>query len=113
MDDLNVDAIVAGYVDRMPAAREALMRDPLFYAHTTWLRTIGPVLDRTLVSEGMDADARLRIINTLVYGDPDPEKAVAELVAYDQRLAQAQKAMLGDLAKTPNFTGLTELLGDQ
>lgn len=110
LTELDIDAIVAGYVDRMPAAREALMRDPLFHAHITWLRVIGPILDRVLAHEGLDACARERVVNTLVYGDPDPEKVIADLAAYDQRVNQAIALVIADLNKPPDFTGLGDLL---
>jgi hypothetical protein len=59
------------YLDQQPGMRRALLNDPVQCAQTEVLRRTLVALERAMVDEGVDEEARRRVVNRVVWGDPD------------------------------------------
>lgn len=113
MAELDADAAVAHYLDRVPRGRELYERDPELHAHLTWLRAIWPLVDRVLKADGVTAATRERTLNTLIYGNPDPNEAITDLRRLDAVLDHMQTSVLGDLKPGHQFDGILGMLGEE
>jgi hypothetical protein len=108
MYDEQAKDVLDDYVKRHPAARAAVESDPLFTAQMELLRRTIDLLLPALRREGLDPVAARRVINTIVYGVPEPDAAVLRMAERDAQLAEAmiQPAVLhvpAELAKSFNF----------
>lgn len=106
MTEYDSDAVLDEYVARHPVARAALMGDPLFVAHLEWMRRSFALLESALCREGLDRVAIRRVVNTLVYGAPDPDAALGRMADFQVRLQQMQDAVIGEFDPGHQFAGL-------
>jgi hypothetical protein len=106
MDDIDADALLAEYLDRVPRGHQIYMHDPLFHGHIEKLRRLLPVLNAVLGLEGLDPEACSRVLRTVVYGHPDPDEAIAELRRVDAELDRWQAAAIGEFKPDHQFEGI-------
>lgn len=59
------------YLDQQPGMRRQLLHDPVQHAQTELMRRTLGALERAMVDEGVGEEAQRRIINRVVWGDPD------------------------------------------
>lgn len=79
MDDLDTDRLMSDYVDRHPAAQMALRDDPTFHFQMESLRRTIDLLLPALRREGMDPMSARRVVNTILYGVPEPDAALLRM----------------------------------
>lgn len=65
------DGTLSRYLDQQRGMRRALLEDPVQCAQTELLRRTLAAMERAMVDEGVDEDAQRRIVNRVVWGDPD------------------------------------------
>lgn len=106
---LDIDTVIDEYLARVPNGRKLYLNDALFHAHIHWIRTAWPPLDRVLAAQGIDDAAREQAARTLVYGNPDPDEAIAALQRLDTVLDRLQASALGDQKPGHQFTGVDGL----
>jgi hypothetical protein len=86
MTEFNPEPVLNEYIERVPVAREAASTDPLFQAHMKWLdqflRQAVPAMRR----EGLDRFACDRVVNTVVYGAPEPDAAIERVADRNAKL---------------------------
>lgn len=92
MTDVDVDDALGEHVARHPAARAALLDDPLFAAQLDLLRRTLALLEPALRREGLDRLAVRRVVNTLVYGVPDPDAAIERVLDFRARVEVLMRA---------------------
>lgn len=92
MTEFDADTILDDYVARHPHARAAHLDDPLFVAQMDVLRRMLALLEPALYREGLDRPAVLRVVNTLVYGVPDPDAAIERMAEREEQIAKARWA---------------------
>lgn len=90
MTELDTEAILNDYVARHPAARAALFGDPVFKVQMDSLRRTLDLLVPALRREGVDPVSARRVVNTVVYGSPDPDAAI-ERMAEEYRQVELAK----------------------
>lgn len=86
MTEFDADAILDDYIARHPHARAAQLDDPLFVAQMDLLRRTLALLEPVLRREGLDRFAVRRVVNTLVYGVPDPDAAIGRVLDFRARV---------------------------
>lgn len=106
MDDLDTGRLMSDYVDRHPAAQMALRDDPAFQFQMESLRRTIDLLMPALRREGLDPMAARRVVNTILYGVPEPDEAVERIANFRVRLQQMQDALIGPFDPRHQFTGL-------
>ncbi|NUS79166.1 MAG: hypothetical protein HOV70_23610 [Streptomyces sp.] len=85
-----VDDVVGGYVDAQPGMRAALSDDPVQQAQIESLRQALAMVERALVDEGVSEDVRRRVINRVVWGEPDGRVDVhAEMLGLRKQMLAA------------------------
>jgi hypothetical protein len=65
------DSIVKRYLDQTPERGDAFRDSPMFHAQVTWTRDVLDLMERAMGREGVPPGARLRILNAVVFGDPE------------------------------------------
>jgi hypothetical protein len=70
MSEFTDDAL-GRYLDQQPGMRRALLTDPVQCAQTELMRRTLDALDRAMTDEGVDEEPRRRVVNRVVWGDPD------------------------------------------
>lgn len=65
------DDVLGRYLGQHPGMREALLTDPLQHAQAESLRQTLAAVERAMADEGVSDDARRRVINRIVWGEPD------------------------------------------
>ncbi|MFE2712243.1 hypothetical protein ACFXKI_09695 [Streptomyces mirabilis] len=65
------DATLGQYIDRQPGMRAALLHDPVQKAQIEALRQTLTMMDRALADESVPEETRRRVINRIVWGDPE------------------------------------------
>lgn len=94
MSEFTDDAL-GRYLDQQPGMREALRHDPVQKAQIEALRQTLTMMERALTDEGLSEDVRRRVVNRVVWGQPegfvDVHARVREqvLAAYDLPVAPA------------------------
>lgn len=111
MTDLDADRILDDYVDRHPAAQMGLRDDPVFHAQMHWFKQTLDLLEPALYREGLHRAAVVRVVNTLVYGVPDPDASIMRMAEARVDLAEALMAPTtlhidAEAAKGLNLDGL-------
>jgi hypothetical protein len=86
------------YLDRQPGMREALLHDPVQNMQAEMLRQTLTMVERALTDEGVPDEVRRRVINRVIWGEPE-----GRIDAHAQ-MARVRKQMLAadlppDLAK--------------
>jgi hypothetical protein len=89
MDDLDTDRLMSDYVNRHPAAQMALRDDPAFQFQMESLRRTIDLLLPALRREGLDPMAARRVVNTILYGVPEPDEAILRIAETRVRVAEA------------------------
>jgi hypothetical protein len=82
------DATLGQYVDHQPGLREALLHDPVQKAQIEALRQTLAMMERALADEGIRDETRRRVINRIVWGDPEG------LVDVHAKMMEVRKQML-------------------
>lgn len=59
------------YLDQQPGMRQALLTDPLQKAQAEALRQTLTMVERALTDEGVPDEVRHRVINRVVWGEPE------------------------------------------
>lgn len=67
----STDSIVNRYLARQPGMREALLTDPVQHMQVEALRQTLAMVERALIQEGVPDDVRRRVINRVVWGEPE------------------------------------------
>jgi hypothetical protein len=92
MDEHDVDVILDDYIERHPWSRAALMGDQLFQVQMDLLRRMLMLLGPALRRERLDPPAARRVIDTVVYGAPDPGGALERMVEHEARVWMLERA---------------------
>jgi hypothetical protein len=66
-----VDEALGRYLDQQPGMREAFHTDPLQHAQVKWMRQTLAAAERAMADEGVPDEARRRVINRIVWGEPE------------------------------------------
>jgi hypothetical protein len=66
-----VDDVLGRYLDQQPGMREALLNDPAQKVQIEALRQALTMVERALADEGLPDEVRRRVINRVIWGDPD------------------------------------------
>lgn len=70
MSEFTDDAL-GRYLDQQPGMREALLTDPVQKMQAEALRQTLSMVERALTDEGVPDDVRRRVINRVVWGEPE------------------------------------------
>lgn len=66
-----VDDILGRYLDQQAGMRAALLNDPMQHMQAEALRQTLTMVERALIDEGVSEDVRRRVINRVVWGEPE------------------------------------------
>jgi hypothetical protein len=93
-----VDDTLGRYLNQQPGMREALLNDPVQNMQAEMLRRTLAMTESALIDEGVSEDVRRRVINRVIWGEPE-----GRIDAHAQ-MARVRKQMLAadlppDLAK--------------
>lgn len=66
-----IDDTLGRYLDQQPGMRQALLTDPVQKMQAEVLRQTLSMVERALVDEGVPDDVRRRVINRVVWGEPE------------------------------------------
>jgi hypothetical protein len=66
-----VDSNLGRYLDQQPGMREALHKDPAQKVQVETLRLALSMVERALIDEDVPEDARRRVINRVIWGEPE------------------------------------------
>ncbi|MFC7817572.1 hypothetical protein ACFUTR_23360 [Streptomyces sp. NPDC057367] len=86
------DATLSRYLDHQPALRDALRSDPVQAAQIEALRQTLTAMERALADEGVPQETQRRVINRMVWGDPEGIDDV-----YAQMLRVRKQMLAADL----------------
>ena len=84
----HTDDILNRYLGQQPGMREALLTDPVQHAQVESLRQTLTMMERALADEGIPEETARRVINRLVWGDPEGR------IDVHARMARVRKQML-------------------
>lgn len=70
MSDFTDDTL-GRYLDQQPGMREALLHDVVQHRQAEQLRQTLAAVERAMADEGVTNDARRRVINRIVWGEPE------------------------------------------
>jgi hypothetical protein len=65
------DEALGRYLDQQSGMREALLHDPVQHAQIEALRQTLTLTERALADEGIPEDVRRRVVNRVVWGEPE------------------------------------------
>ncbi|MGW5477686.1 hypothetical protein [Streptomyces sp. NPDC004008] len=65
------DGTLGRYLDQQPGMRETLLRDPVQHAQTELMRRTLEATERAMADEGVPDEARRRVVNRVVWGEPE------------------------------------------
>ncbi|MDX3314661.1 hypothetical protein P1S61_37540 [Streptomyces sp. ME08-AFT2] len=65
------DDTLGRYLDQQPGMRQALLTDPVQKMQAEALRQTLSMVERALTDEGVPDDVRRRVINRVVWGEPE------------------------------------------
>jgi len=66
-----IDDTLNRHIDQQPGMRRKLVEDPIQCAQTELLRRTLHAMERAMTDEGVAEEAQQRIVNRVVWGDPD------------------------------------------
>lgn len=98
------DGTLNRYLNQQPGMREALLTDPVQHMQVEALRQTLNMVERALADEGVTDDVQRRVVNRVVWGEPEGYVDVHAQMDR-QRLAMAESMM-------PSAETLTALLAD-
>jgi hypothetical protein len=98
------DDTLGRYLDQQPGMREALLNDPVQHAQTELMRSLLDVAEQAMAAEGVPEEARRRVVNRIVWGEPEGR---VDVYAETRRRTLAA---LGDMA--PSVEVLAALITD-
>lgn len=90
------------YIADTPGARQAYQTVPEYHASVQQLTRLLSMVDEAMAAEGVPADMRLRVVNTVVFGDPAGAEA-------SRRAAEARYAEMQNQIKAILSSPTTEL----
>lgn len=67
----NTDDVLNRYLEQQPGMRQQLLTDPLQHAQAEWMRQTLAAAERAMADEGVPDEARRRVINRIVWGEPE------------------------------------------
>jgi hypothetical protein len=67
----HTDDVLSRYLGQQPGMREALLTDPAQKMQVESLRQTLTMMERALADEGIPEDVARRVINRIVWGDPE------------------------------------------
>jgi hypothetical protein len=67
----HTDDILNRYLGQQPGMREALLNDPVQKIQVESLRQALTMVERALADEGLPVDVSRRVVNRIVWGDPE------------------------------------------
>jgi hypothetical protein len=67
----HTDDVLSRYLSLQPGMREALLTDPVQKAQIESLRQTLTMMERALADEGIAPEVAHRVINRIVWGDPE------------------------------------------
>lgn len=88
------DDTLGRYLDQQPGMRQALLTDPLQKAQVEALRQTLNMVERALIDEGMPDDVRRRVINRVVWGEPEGRVDVHARMQDPERLRRERELLL-------------------
>lgn len=65
------DGTLGRYLDQQPGMRDALLTDPVQHMQAEALRQTLSMVERALIDEGVPDDVRRRVVNRVVWGEPE------------------------------------------
>lgn len=65
------DRALGRYLDQQPGIRQALIEDPVQHAQTELMRRMLDATDRAMADEGVPEEVRRRVVNRVVWGEPE------------------------------------------
>lgn len=65
------DDTLGRYLNQQPGMRETLLHDPVQHAQTELMRRTLAAMEHAMADEGVDEEARRRVVNRVVWGEPD------------------------------------------
>lgn len=76
------------YLAQQPGMREALLRDPVQHMQAEALRQTLAMVERALADEGVPDDVQRRVVNRVVWGEPEGRVDVhAQMVRMRRQMA--------------------------
>ncbi|MEU0078537.1 hypothetical protein ABZY58_11625 [Micromonospora tulbaghiae] len=78
------------YLQRMPHAREAMLKDPQYHWQIQWARRNLELMDLALDNEGVPEDVRVRVIRTVLYGTADEAEALRRIDQTQRRMQEVR-----------------------
>lgn len=86
------------YLNQQPGMREALLHDPVQKMQAEMLRRTLTMVERALTDEGVPDDVRRRVINRVIWGEPEGHVDVhAQMAGVREQMLAAD--LPPDLAK--------------
>lgn len=67
----HTDDVLSRYLDQQPGMRRALLEDPVQCAQTEVMRRMLVAMERAMADEGVNEEARQRVVNRVIWGEPD------------------------------------------
>lgn len=68
------DSLITQHLNQTPSLRDAYHHDAPTYHQVNLMRRMLETTERAMEREGIAAESRKRVLETIVYGDPDVEK---------------------------------------
>lgn len=65
------DEVLGRYLDQQPGMRQALLEDPVQHAQTELMRRTLAAVERGMTDEGIPPEVRCRVVNRIVWGEPE------------------------------------------
>lgn len=67
----STDRSFGRWLDQQPGMRQALLEDPVQHAQTELMRRTLDATDRAMADEGVPEETRRRVVNRIVWGEPE------------------------------------------
>ncbi|MFF1297943.1 MULTISPECIES: hypothetical protein [unclassified Streptomyces] len=97
------DDTLSRYLDQQPGMRAALLNDPVQKMQAEALRRTLGTVERALAAEGVPEEVQRRVINRVVWGEPE-----GQIDMYAQ-VSDTQKQVLAAHDLPPYLTGAWEI----
>ncbi|MET9222343.1 hypothetical protein ABZX65_26765 [Streptomyces sp. NPDC003300] len=92
MTEYDPEPVLNKYIERVPAAHKAVLNDPPFKVHMEWLDRVLRLSVPAMRREGLDPRACNRVVNTIVYGAPEPDAAIERIADQHAKLETLKRA---------------------
>lgn len=89
-----VDDILGRYLDQQAGMRAALLNDPMQHMQAEALRQTLTMVERALIDEGVSEDVRRRVINRVVWGEPEGHVDVHARMRDSEKLRRERELLL-------------------